>query len=176
MAGLWFSIRRVAVSTPEGSTYAIGAQAAAVSAIASVLARIGPAPDVIELPPGFEHRDRDRVRQVEAAVARTHRQPQPHVGREMLEDGGRQPFGFGAEYEHVVARIAHVGEEPLAARRKGEHAPPAHGLRERTPGIVDRDARVLVVVEARALPLLGLKREAERTHPMQARAGVGGKA
>src|SRR5207244_9848208 len=174
MAGPWFSIRRVAVSTSTGSRYAAGAHPATTKASASALVRTGLASGVIELPPGLEHRHGDRVRQVEAAVAGTHGEPEAILRGEFLEDRRRQPGGLPAEHEHVVARIAHVGEEPLAARREGEHAPPAHGPCERRPGVVHRDARILVVVEAGALQLLVVERKAERPHEMQARAGVRG--
>src|SRR6266849_6010384 len=101
MAGPWFSILSVAVATSAGSIYAAGAHPAAAKTIASALVRTGLASGVIELPPGLEHRHRDRVRQVEAAVAGAHGEPEAILRGEFLDDRRRQPGGLPAEHEHV---------------------------------------------------------------------------
>jgi len=125
-----------------------------------------------ELAPGFEYRDGDCVREIEAAIARPHRQAQPLLLGKLREHIGRQAVRLAAEHQHIIGGVAHIGEKALGARREGEHAAGLHCLRERGPGRMHLDARVFAVVETRALQLLVVEREAERPHQMQARAWV----
>src|SRR5690606_18289908 len=61
-----------------------------------------------KLTPRFVKRDRRSVRQVQAAVARTQRYPEPRLARQPLEHLGRQTARLGSEQERVPVREARV--------------------------------------------------------------------
>jgi hypothetical protein len=128
------------------------------------------------LPPGLEHRHRDRVAQVQAALAGAHRQAQALRRCERLAQRCRQARGFAAEDQPVAALPRDIGERALGARGEGEASRRVRpgAADERLPRRVPSHARVLVIVQPGALQLLVVHREAERFDQVQRAAGVGG--
>src|SRR5436190_11381902 len=108
------------------------------------------------LPPRFVDGDSDRVREVEAAHAGTHRNAQAHSGREFGEDRRGQPGRLASEDENIVLPINTVEERALSARGECVPAPRASRIECRTAGgpiAVRAPAGVFVVIEPGALEL-----------------------
>lgn len=115
-----------------------------------------------ELPPGFEDDDRHGVREIEAAIARHHRQPDQSLLRPVRQDLGGQSGRLAPEKECVTLTVADLVKSLAACRFYGEHAsglePPEAGREVR----VLMHARHLVIVEAGPLHPRIAEREPER--------------
>src|SRR5439155_3511361 len=81
-----------------------------------------------KLPPGFIHDHCHRVGEIEAAVACSPRQAEPHVGLDLLEDRFREAARFRTEYEHIARRVQHLRIDSLRFSGESEHAPLRHFL------------------------------------------------
>ena len=68
------------------------------------------------LTPRFEHDHGDRIRQIQAAVAWSHRQTYALFIGELIEHGVRQAARFGAEHE-PVAGLEHMLVKAARAAR-----------------------------------------------------------
>ena len=100
-------------------------------------------------------------------------------GREFGDDGRRQPRGFAAEDEHVAGRELRVVQRARGLGRQCEIAARPGALQDGAAGrpiAVDRDARVLVIVETGALQVAVVHPETERLDQMQVRRRVRGQA
>ena len=95
---------------------------------------------------------RNRIGQVQAALAGAHRQAQPLPGGDLREQVFGQPGAFVAEDQPVPGLPAHGGEIAATARAEGEAAlrVGAAGLEPARPAGVTLHARDLVVVQTGA--------------------------
>ena len=129
----------------------------------------------VVLPPGLEHRHRHGIRQVQAALAGLHGQPQALSRGERCAQCRRQAPCFRAEHEPVAGRESDVIGAARAVRRQREHARGRRRLRGQKIAPSRRAAHlgVLVVVQPRAPQELVVHRKPQRLDQMQGAAGVG---
>ena len=139
-----------------------------------VVRRSGAAGEAV-LAPGLEGDHRDRVRQVQAALAGPHRQAQPLLGRKAVAQPGRQAGGLGAEHQPVAGLEGDLVRRPRAPGREREQAAGVglHGLQEAVPVGMAAQFGVFVVIQPGAPQQLVVHREAQRLDQVQLAAGVG---
>ena len=106
----------------------------------------------MELEP-LEYRDGDCVRQIEAAVARPHRQSQARFRWKFGEHLRPQPVRLATEYQYVAFAITHIAEEHRGARREGKETPLAEARAAASPRRMHAHGGELVVVEPGAFQL-----------------------
>jgi hypothetical protein len=107
--------------------------------------------------------------------ARAHGNTQPRIGRELVEDGCRQPRGLAAEDEHVVGAEGTIEKRAPAAC--GQRVPTARVVgidcdAAGRPVAMDPKPRVLVIIETGALELTVAEPKTQRLDQMQLRARV----
>src|SRR5207302_1004144 len=125
-----------------------------------------------ELAPGLVHHYRHGIRQIQAAIARAHRQLEARFDGEFFDYFRGQSRRFRSENQHVAFRVAHIGIDFSRLRSENEHALAGKQLTTVFPMPMHLHAGQLVVIEAGALELPVLHRKAQRLDQMQACAGV----
>ena len=127
------------------------------------------------LAPGLEHGDRHGVRQIQAALAFSHRQAQALRRRDRIAHSRRESTGFGAEDQPVTGPEILREDAALAPGAQGEDTPGHRpfAVQQCAPVHMAAHRRVLVVVQpgASQLPVVHVK--AQRLDQMQRTAGVG---
>ena len=113
-----------------------------------------------ELPPGFVDRHRHRVREIEAARARSHRDAQPTLGRAPLQHLVRQAARLRAEDQGVAVRVPRLVVPDLAAGREREPARRPEAREAVLEACVLAHVGELAVVEAGAPHRLRVQPEA----------------
>ncbi len=115
------------------------------------------------LSPSLVGDDSHRVRQVQAALVRTHGQAQALVEGEAFANVHRQAAGFRAKHKPIAGLKRHV---VCGARAFGSHGKHACWVgfgvvQKRGPVCVAQHGRVLVIVQARAAHVFVIHREAQ---------------
>lgn len=128
------------------------------------------------LPPGFEHRHGDGVRQVQAALAGEHRQPESLLRRKFGHHFGRQAARLPTEDEYIVGAEGDEIGTRTTTRGDGEEAAADQRRLAVRPVQVAEYPRKFVVIEPGALEGTVFPFEAERLHQMQFASGVGAQA
>ena len=129
-----------------------------------------------KLPPCLVAGHGDRVRQVQAAAGRAHRDPQPALGRVARQHRIREPARLRAEQQRVSFPERGVAMAGLAPDREGERPPRGVDGVEGVERGVLAHRRPLVVVEAGASQAGFVEPESQRSDEVQDAAGVGAKA
>ena len=124
------------------------------------------------LPPGFVHHHRNRIGQIEAAVAGKHRYAQSPVSAESIEHVVWKPSGFGTENQSVTLLEPGGSMRRFTSRGRCKHAPPGEMREALLPVLVHNDTCHIGVVEACARKPPVVKLKPERLHKMQRAAGV----
>lgn len=126
-----------------------------------------------ELAPGLEHTDGHRIRQVQAAIAGLHGQPQDVRWRQAVQHDLRQAASLGTEQQGIARREA--GRKQAGGATGGQGEDSCRPRRVETSGQIRmlRDAREFTVVEPRPSQSRLVQRETQRMNQMQARPGIG---
>ncbi len=127
------------------------------------------------LPPGFEYRHGDGVRQVQAALAGEHRQAETSFRRKFGHRFGGQATRFSTEDEHVVSIEGHEIGAQLAARGDGEEASASQCRLAVSPVGMTEHAGKFVVIQSGAPERTVFPFEAQWFDEMQFASGVGAK-
>ena len=129
----------------------------------------------VQLPQSLVQHHAHRVRQVEAPHVARHRDPVALL-RVLLQDPRRQPVGLVPEDQHAVRLERRVPVVLGRVRREVQAAVAADRVPEREPVLVHPEIGLVPVVEAGALHVLLVQREAERADQVQRRVGGGAEA
>jgi len=126
-----------------------------------------------ELAPGLEHTDGHRVRQIQAAIAGLHGQPQDVHWRQAVQHDLGQAAGLRTEQQGIARREA--GRKQAGGATGGQGEDPCRPRRGETCGQIRMlgDAREFTVVEPRPSQSRLVQRETQRMNQMQARPGIG---
>ena len=128
------------------------------------------------LTPALIHHHRHRIRQIDAAVGRPHRNADACIGRKLRQHLGGKAAALRSEHQGISGLIFHPVMAAAAARAEGVHAAPLEHRPAMRPVGMHGDAGQVVIIQPRARELLVGKIEAERCNQMEIRAGVGGQA
>lgn len=126
-----------------------------------------------DLAPGLEHTDGHRIRQIQAAIAGLHGQPQDVRWWQAVQHDLRQAAGFGTEQQGIARREAGRKQAGGATGGQGEDSCRPHRVEAGGQIRILRDAREFTVVEPRTSQSRLVQREAQRMNQMQVRAGIG---
>ncbi len=155
-------------------------QAGACSMVGSVRLpdSLSQGPVAPALAPGLEHRHRHRVRKVQAALARPHRQAQALREGKALAQLRRQAARLGAEHEPVAGLQGQRVHQPAALRGERKHALGRRraGVQQGLPVGMAAHVGPLVVVQPGAAHQAVFHRKPQRLHQVQGAAGVGSQA
>ena len=124
------------------------------------------------LPPGLVHGDRHRVRQVQAARRRQHRNAHAAIRGALRQQLVRQAARLRAEHQRITVRVIDRVVADGAAGREGEPARPAQAREAVGEARVLAQVGEFAVVQARPPHGPGVQAEAERPHEVQARPRV----
>ncbi len=126
-----------------------------------------------ELAPGLEHTDGHRIRQVQAAIAGLHGQPEDVRWRQAVQYDLRQAAGLGTEQQGIARRKAGRKQAGGATGGQGENACRPRCVETGSQIRMLCDAREFTVVEPCPPQSRLVQCETQRMNQMQTRPGVG---
>lgn len=126
-----------------------------------------------ELAPGLEHTDGHCIRQIQAAIAGLHGQPQDVRWRQAVQNDLRQAAGLGTEQQGIARPEA--GRKQAGGATGGQGEDPRRPRRVETGGQIRmlHNAREFTVVEPCPSQSRLVQRETQRMNQMQVRPGIG---